>query len=392
MTSPSRVLTTALAVGLLVFAGVIVRAQEFRGSISGKITESSGAAVPNATVIVTSASTNASVTSTTNEAGDFTVLYLTPGSYRVTVEAKGFKKSKRDDIEVRVGDRLSLEIMLEVGNVNETVNVTAESPLLDTSSASAGQVIDRRRIADLPLSDGNPFVLTRLTPGVAYTGDLLFSRPFDNAGTASIVADGAPGRNEFTIDGTPNMAHGGGVGRVAFVPPAEAVQEFKVETASFDGQQAHTAGATVNVTLRSGTNSLHGSLYEFVRNDKLSANDFFLNRSAPDKDGDGKADRTALRYNRYGGTVGGPIYLPPRDTRSISAFTMRSTRPGKLSSSQDFSIGRSISLTRSSSVRALLLSTVWARELKADSTAETVDCARIGCWGGSGGASKSTGA
>jgi hypothetical protein len=292
------------------FAGVIVRAQEFRGSISGKITEASGAAVPNATVIVTSASTNASVTSTTNEAGDFTVLYLTPGSYRVTVEAKGFKKSKRDDIEVRVGDRLSLEIVLEVGNVNETVNVTAESPLLDTSSASAGQVIDRRRIADLPLSDGNPFVLTRLTPGVAYTGDLLFSRPFDNAGTASIVADGAPGRNEFTIDGTPNMAHGGGVGRVAFVPPAEAVQEFKVETASFDGQTAHTAGATVNVTLRSGTNSLHGSLYEFVRNDKLSANDFFLNRSAPDKDGDGKADRTALRYNRYGGTVGGPIYLP----------------------------------------------------------------------------------
>jgi hypothetical protein len=284
--------------------------QEFRGSISGKISEGSGAAVPNATVQVTNTSTNTSAHVTTNNLGDFAALYLTPGPYRVTVEAKGFKKSIREGIEIRVGDRLTLDLQLEVGAVNETVNVTADAPLLDTASASAGQVIDRRRISDLPLSDGNPFVLTRLTPGIAYTGDLLFSRPFDNGGTSSIVADGAPGRNEFTLDGAPNMASGGGLGRVAFVPPADAVQEFKVETASFDGQQGHTAGATVNVTLRSGTNSIHGSLYEFVRNDKLSANDWFLNRSGADANKDGKADRTALRYNRYGGVVGGPVRFP----------------------------------------------------------------------------------
>src|SRR5262249_53563711 len=190
--------------------------------------------------------------------------------------------------------------------------------------ASAGQVIDQRRISELPLSDGNPFVLSRLAPGIAYTGDLKFSRPFDNAGTAGIVADGAPGRNEFTLDGVPNMASGGGIGRVAFVPPSDVVQEFKVETANFDGQQSHTAGATVNVTLKSGTNNYHGTVYEYVRNDVLSANDFFINRTnlatnpSRDKDNDGKADRDALRYNRYGFTVGGPILLPKKVFRPLA--------------------------------------------------------------------------
>ncbi|MGE0105312.1 MAG: carboxypeptidase regulatory-like domain-containing protein [Blastocatellales bacterium] len=291
-------------------------AQEFRGSITGRITEASGAAVAAAQVTVRNNSTNSSVTATTDGNGAYTVPFLSPGIYTVTAEAKGFKKISRPDIEIRIGDRLTLDLAMEVGDIAETVNITADAPLLEAASASAGQVIDQRRIAELPLSDGNPFVLSRLAPGIAYTGDLKFSRPFDNAGTSAIVADGAPGRNEFTLDGTPNMASGGGGGRVAFVPPADAVQEFKVETASFDGQQAHTAGATVNVTLKSGTNAFHGSVYEFVRNDILSANDFFLNRTnltanpSRDKDRDGKADRDALRYNRYGFTVGGPVYLP----------------------------------------------------------------------------------
>jgi hypothetical protein len=281
-------------------------AQEFRGQISGRVTEASGAAVPNATVTVTNTATNTPVTATTNDSGDYTVLYLTPGQYSVSVEAQGFKKSVRQNIEVRIGDKLALDVSLEVGAVTDSVNVTSDAPLLETTNASAGQVIDQRRISELPLSDGNPFTLARVAPGIAYIGDLRFSRPFDNAGTSGIVADGAPGRNEFTLDGVPNMASGGGVGRVAFVPPADAVQEFKVET----------AGATVNVTLKNGGNQFHGTVYEFVRNDVLSANTFILNRTnlaanpARDRDQDGKADRDPLRYNRYGFTVGGPIFLP----------------------------------------------------------------------------------
>jgi hypothetical protein len=283
-------------------------AQEFRGSISGRVTDAGGAALPNAKVSVTNQATNSAFSTTTNDGGDYSILFLIPGSYSLSVEATGFKKSIRQGIEVRVADKLDLEIKLEVGGVSESVSITSEASLLDTTTGSAGQVIDRRRISELPLSDGNPFVLTRLAPGIAYTGDLLFSRPFDNGGTASIVSDGAPGGNEFTLDGTPNQASGR---RVAFTPPADAVQEFKVETASFDGQQSHTAGATINVTLRSGTNQYHGTAYEFVRNDILSANNFFNNLNHPlGLDENGKAKRDITRYNRYGGTFGGPVFLP----------------------------------------------------------------------------------
>lgn len=316
MSKLRRIKTAVLLISLLVGASVSTLAQDFRGSIAGRVTEASGSAVVGAQVTVTNKATNTSNTVTTNDTGEYQVFYLIPGTYAVVVEAKGFKKSVRQNIEVRVGDRLELDLALEVGAVTETVNITSNAPLLEVNSASAGQVIDQRRISELPLSDGNPFVLSRLAPGVTYTGDLRFSRPFDNGGTSSIVADGAPGRNEFTLDGTPNMASGGGLGRVAFVPPADAVQEFKVETAAYDGQTAHTAAATVNVTLKSGTNSLHGTVYEFVRNDKLSANTFLLNRTilssnpARDRDQDGKADRDPLRYNRYGFTVGGPVFAP----------------------------------------------------------------------------------
>lgn len=298
MVSGTRSVTCVLFVSMMVSLAV---SQEFRGSISGRVTEASGAAVPGATVTVTNLATNTSTTATTNEGGVYTAIYLNPGRYAVAVEAKGFKKVVRQGIEVRVGDRLELDLSLEVGALADTVNIASEASLLETNTASAGQVIDRRRISELPLSDGNPFVLTRLAAGVTYNGDLLFSRPFDNGGSSSISADGAKGGNEFTLDGSPNQASGR---RVAFVPPADAVEEFKVETASFDAQQSHTAGATVNVMLRSGTNNFHGTAYEFVRNDLLSANNFFSNFNGKERD--------VTRYNRYGGTIGGPVQMPKK--------------------------------------------------------------------------------
>ena len=305
-------------------------AQEFRGSISGRVTDAAGAAVPGARVTVTNVNMNTSTAAKTDEEGNYSVLYLTPGQYMLAVETQGFKKSMRQGIEVRVGDKLTLDVTLEVGGVEQTVDIVAEAPLLETSSASAGQVIDRRRISELPLSDGNPFTLTRLAAGIGYVGDLKFSRPFDNNGSSDFIATGVSraAGHEFTLDGIPNTDDNGASGnRVAFIPPADAVQEFKVETASFDAQQGHGAGAAVNVALRSGTNSFHGTLYEFIRNDVLSGNDFFINRTdlkanpGRDKDKDGKADRDALRYNRYGATVGGPVWIPKLyDGRNRSFF------------------------------------------------------------------------
>jgi hypothetical protein len=287
----------ALALALLVGASG-ADAQDFRGAITGRITDGQGGRLPGATVTVVHVATNVVTTTTTDSDGGYSISYLAPGAYRVTVELSGFKKAAREGVEVRIGDRLELGMSLEVGNFEQTVSVAADVPLLDTRSGSAGQVIDEKRIALMPLSDGNPFVLARLAPGVAYHGDLKFSRPFDNGGTSDFTADGGPGRNEFTLDGSPNMANGR---RVAFVPPAGAVQEFKVETATFDAQQGHTAGATVNVTLKSGTNKIRGDGYYHYRDEVLSGNDFFLERAGRPKDD--------TSYKRYGFTAGGPAVL-----------------------------------------------------------------------------------
>ena len=286
-----------LALALFVCASA-ADAQDFRGGITGRITDAQGGRLPGVTVTATHLATNVVSTATTDTDGGFSIPYLAPGAYKVTAELSGFKKAAREGIEVRIGDRIELALSLEVGSFEETVSVAADVPLLETRSGSAGQVIDEKRIALMPLSDGNPFVLARLAPGVSYHGDLKFSRPFDNGGTSDFTADGGPGRNEFTLDGSPNMANGR---RVAFVPPAGAVQEFKVETATFDAQQGHTAGATVNVTLKSGTNQLRGDGYYHYRDEVLSANDFFLERAGRPKDDTG--------YKRYGFTAGGPAML-----------------------------------------------------------------------------------
>jgi hypothetical protein len=286
----------AAALLLLLLPAVAASGQEFRGSITGTISDPSSAVLPGVTVTATNVDTGVNTAAVTNAEGIYLIPFLTPGKYTISAELMGFKKLVREGVEVRIADRITLDLALEVGQIEEVVSVRAESPLLDVASASQGQVIDEKRIALLPLSDGNAFTLARLAPGVAYTGDLKFSRPFDNAGTSGIVSDGASGGNEFTLDGTPNMASGR---RVAFVPPAGAVSEFKVETASFDAQQGHTAGATVNVTIKSGTNSLKGEGYWYYRDEKLSKNDFFLERAGRPK--------AEMGYDRFGGYAGGPV-------------------------------------------------------------------------------------
>jgi hypothetical protein len=287
------------ALGFIGLAVTVVSAQDFRGQITGRITDASGARLPGVSVTVTNVATNVVTPTTTNGDGEYAIPFLTPGMYTVTAELSGFKKVVRESVEVRVADKIGLDLTMEVGRVEETVSVTAQSPLLETQSGNAGEVIDEKRISMMPLSDGNPFVLARLVPGAAFTGDLKFSRPFDNAGTSSINVDGSTGGNEFTLDGSPDMANGR---RVAFVPPAGAVAQFKVETSSFDAGTGHTAGATVNVTLKSGTNQFSGSGYTYYRSDKLADSDFFVKKNGTPK--------PQVKYNRPGFTLGGPVEIP----------------------------------------------------------------------------------
>src|SRR5439155_4302191 len=203
--------------------------------------------------------TNTLSRTATNNTGYFEVNLLNPGTYSLSVEAAGFKKSLRTGLVLQVAGHVDISVRLEVGQVAETIEVTAVTPLLDTTTASGGRVIDNREIVQLPFSDMNPFALTALSPGMQWTGQPEYRRPFDNGGTSSFNTMGGVGQNEYTIDGAPVTGTGR---RVGFVPSSDAISEFKLETATFDASYGHTSGATINVMTKAGTNRFHGSLYD----------------------------------------------------------------------------------------------------------------------------------
>ena len=285
------------------WAGILLLAQcaytqETRGQILGRITDESGAIVVGAKVKAVNAATNVTSATVTNESGDYSLPFLIPGTYNVFADVQGFRPFEQTGILVRLADRATLNIVLQVGQTSERVLVTANAPLIETANASLGQVVDNRRISELPLKDGNPIMLSSLAPGVLNLSTGGWSRPFDNSSPSSISVNGSrSATHEFTLDGAPNTQRG----NVAYIPPAEAVQEFKIETAAFDASMGYSAGAVINVSLKSGTNKLHGSAYEFLQNTKLNANDFFNNLNG--------LPRTQLRLNRWGATASGPVWL-----------------------------------------------------------------------------------
>jgi hypothetical protein len=271
-------------------------AQDFRGGIRGTIVDSTGGVLPGVTVAVINPGTGVSQTVVTDGKGLFEVLYLNGGTYSVKAELSGFKTVVRAGNEVRVGDVLQLALTLSAGGVEETVQVTAETPLFNTTTGISGTTVEAKQIAELPLGDGTAYMLTRLAPGIADSSDLHFARPADNGNLAGIVANGVQGGNEFTIDGAPNMSNARGVG---FSPPSDAIAQFKVQTNAFDAQTGHTAGAVVNLALKSGTNALRFAGGYYNRNDSRSSTPLLTRRAGGTK--------PTREYNRYSGTLSGPI-------------------------------------------------------------------------------------
>jgi hypothetical protein len=287
---------------VLLLAGARVTAQEFRATVKGQVVDSSQAALPGATVNVRNQETNEVATATTNAEGNYTIPFLKPGLYTLTVEMSGFQTHTRKDMTLEVGQTATVNAQLGVAGVSEQVNVVSESPLLDTSNADRGTVIDSHRIAELPLQSRSPMALATLVAGVNYNAQAIYLRPFDNGALADWSMNGGANRNnDFLLDGVPNNATIGG-NNIAYVPPAEAVQEFKIATNSYDAQYGRTAGGVVNMSLKSGTNTLHGVGYEFYRRKWLDANSFLLNsRDSP---------KTDHYLDQYGFSVDGPVLIP----------------------------------------------------------------------------------
>src|SRR5574340_610282 len=289
-----------------VFAAIVLlsaaaHAQETRGQILGRVADQSGAVIAGVTVRAVNTETNVETRGASNATGDYTLPYLIPGVYNITAEMDGFKKFMREGITVQIDNKITVDVTLEVGSAAETITVTAEEPLVEAADASRGQVVDERRVTELPLKDGNPMMLADLSPGVMNLTGSGFERPFDVGGPSSITVNGVrTGRNEFTMDGAPNT--GGSGGNVAYAPPAGAVSEFKIQTATFDAANGFAMGAVVNVSLKSGTNKVHGQAYAFLQNPVLNANSFFSNKAGLPKDD--------YRQNRWGIHANGPVVLP----------------------------------------------------------------------------------
>jgi carboxypeptidase family protein/TonB-dependent receptor-like protein len=305
-----------LGVAILLVLTGSATAQEFRATVKGQVVDSSQAALPGATVNVRNQETNEVATATTNNDGNYTIPFLRPGVYTLTVEMSGFQKYTRSDMRLEVNQTAVINAQLGVGGVTESVNVSAESPLLETSKADRGTVIDQARIAELPLQSRSPMALAVLVAGVNYNAQAIYLRPFDNGALADWSMNGGQNRNnEFLLDGAPNNANQGG-NNIAYVPPAEAVQEFKVSTNSYDAQYGRTAGGVVNMSLKSGTNSFHGVGYDFMRRKGLAANSFLLNsRNSP---------KTDQYIDQYGFSVDGPIWK----NKTFFLFTGEKYREG----------------------------------------------------------------
>jgi hypothetical protein len=292
-----RYLILCLA-GLLLAAGL--SGQEFRSTLSGVVLDPSGASVPGATITAINMDTGARSSTASAADGSYTIPFLPPGRYQLVSDIKGFKKSVQGPIQVSTDERQRQDIRLQVGDNAESVTVSADAAMLDTYSASTGQVINTKQVENMPINGRTPFVLAQLSIGVYATANPALIRPFDNKAAAQFSIAGAPSQsNELLLNGVPDMT---AQRKASFSPPIDAVTEVKVEAFQSDASFGDTAGGTVSVTTKAGTNDLHGTLYEFNQTSALLATPFFTKLAG--------LKNAVTQYNQYGGTVGGPVWVP----------------------------------------------------------------------------------
>ena len=288
-------------------------AQDARGAFVGQITDSSAAVIPGVTVRATNLDTNVTAKSVTNEQGNYELPYLLPGNYRIEAEHTGFKGWKQAEVPLRTGDRMQVNISLSLGNVTEAIEVTAQASVLESTNAGIAQVIGGQQLSNLPLRSGSIASVFATAPGVVLTA-LPFDGPW-NVDQSSTFSVGGGGANsvDFNIDGVGNNAYGG---RAAFMPPADMVQEVRVETSSYDAGTGHTQGGSVNIAMKSGTNALHGALGTSISAGPMMTRNFFTNKfifdptTGPITAEKIKANTPYIKWMQYTAVAGGPVVLP----------------------------------------------------------------------------------
>jgi len=273
-------------------------AQVNKSNLTGVVRDVSGAPISNAIIKLQNTGTGAAREERSDPTGLYRFTLLDHGTYRLEVEHPGFKRFVRERLQLLTGETITVDVPMELGQLTESVTISADATQLRTESASVGTAVNRQVINELPLIGRNPYVFLVLSPGVQYTGSPTAINPWDTFGPSDFSSSGSEARTEFLLDGIPNMR----LETVAFSPSPDAVEEMRVQTNAYDAEYGHSGAAFVNVSTKAGTNNLHGSLYWFHRNDNLNANNFFNNRN-----GSPKGER---KQNTYGGAVSGPVTIP----------------------------------------------------------------------------------
>lgn len=309
----ARIFRCLFALLLCVAVSPWAFAQTTTATLQGNVSDPSGASVPEAKVTISNTETGISQELNTDADGRFVQPFLLPGAYQVVVEKSGFQRYLQSGVRLNVQQTQTLDIALKIGDVSATVEVSdAAAAALATSTSSVATVIENKRIVDLPLNGRNPFALVNLTPGVV-----------PGPGSTPWISGGRNASSEITIDGTSIILpeNNVSINTLAYTPSVDAVEEFSVVTNSLAAEYGRTGGGVINVATKQGTNTLHGTLFEFLRNNKLDANDFFANRAG--------RRLGAFQRNQFGGTVGGPIRIPKiynGTNRTFFFFSEQSTR------------------------------------------------------------------
>ncbi len=303
MFAPNRSLVVSAL--LLACAATGLHAQDARGTIGGRVVDPQDAAIVAAKITATNQESGVVATATSNESGTFRLPFLLPGVYKLTAEVPGFKTYSTSGLQLHVADALDLNIRLEVGNVSDTIDVKGSTPLLDTAGSSVGDVIDTRRLAELPQRGGNPMELERLSPGVANTTTLrIMKLSSPDATSANTVNGSGNDQTQYNIDGVNDTTNdrGKGYARVAFIPPSGSIQDFKLQSNPYDASVGHVMGPVINVGTKSGGNSIHGEVYYWARNSAFDSSNFFDNKAGLKK--------SVYQDHRFGGVIGGPVVIP----------------------------------------------------------------------------------
>jgi hypothetical protein len=280
---------------------LLLTAQVSSATVTGFVNDPDGGTIPGAKIVATEISTGVEITATSNESGSYTLPLLKPGTYKIVAEAKGFQNSERDGLILSAGDHPTIDVAMVIGTAEQTVEVRTDPPLLGGQDASLGQTVPEQLVSDLPLNGRTPMSLTQYTVGVVATTNPVGTRPFDNSAVAGFSVGGLPNKNsEILIDGSPDNASDNAP---AYELPVDATSEVRLQVFESDATYGHAGGGVANQVSKSGSSQFHGSLDEFHQDNDLNAVPYFSKRQTG-------FEKPVSRQNQFGGTVGGPVWIP----------------------------------------------------------------------------------